>query len=239
MVVALVAAFYAFRISRARIITTEREKREIALAEKGKLLKASIDSSENERTKIAEELHDQVNAQLTVVRMAIARSEKNEALESAMGTLDDAIQDLRSISRDLMPPVLERFGLLDALDDLFGRIEQQAGLHIDFDAPEEWIEKNIQRDLALYRIVQEFCQNTMKYAQASQISVKIAVSMSWIFLELKDDGVGYDSSTMEMGLGTRNIFSRAEYLNAEVDLRSKPGEGVYLSLRTPLESKRI
>lgn len=223
-------AIYALNVSRKRIAFAEREKARMALEEQGKMLKATIEGSELARKKIAEELHDQINAQLTVVRMAMARNATVDP--EAVQTLDDTIQDLRAMSRELMPPVLERFGLLDALDDLFDRVESQTGLIIEFDAPEDWDKTDVQKDLALYRIVQEFVQNTLKYGKANTVTVKVLVE-DVLTLEIKDDGVGFDSNTMEEGLGTRNMKSRIEYLKGTYQYTSSPGQGVYLRLTLP------
>lgn len=235
LMVTMGVGIYALNHSRKRVLQAERAKAQLAVQEKSMMLRATIEGSERERRKIAEELHDQINAQLTVVRMAMARKD-NPNLDSAIGALDDTIQDLRGMSRELMPPILERFGLLDALDDLFNRIESQTALRIEFEAPEDWTVRNEKRDLALYRIAQEFIQNTLKYADAGQVTVLIRVGDT-IDLEMKDDGNGYDPENNTPGIGTRNIMSRAEYLNAEVELNSMPGDGVYLKLRVPQENK--
>lgn len=233
IITVMVGSLYALSHSRKRVIETEQEKARILVEEQSKLLSATIEGSERERKKISEELHDQINAQLTVVRMAVAQQGGDNS--SALETLDTTIQDLRSMSRELMPPVLERFGLLDALDDLFDRVESQTGLAIEFDAPEDWIEADVNRDLALYRIVQEFVQNTLKYGEANQLCVKVATSEQHLSISVMDDGVGFDMNTVNAGLGTRNIKSRVEYLNGSYKLWSEPGKGVSLQMTIPLE----
>lgn len=233
LLVILSVAFYALTISRKRVLRVERERAEYEISKKSQLLRSSIDGAEAERKKIAEELHDQINAQLTVARMAMAGAEKTESVVGALESLDQTIQDIRSISRELMPPVLERFGLLDALDSLFDGVESKAKIHIEFDAPEDWDTSNLKRDLALYRIVQEFIQNTLKYAQASEIQVTVERTEDTIRLLLKDDGVGMDLNRREAGLGTRNISSRVDYLSGTLFWRSAPSEGVTLDIEIP------
>ncbi len=228
-------AIYALNLSRKRMVEAEKEKSRIALEEKQKMLKASIDASERERKKIAEELHDHINAQLTVVRLSLVRSDGSNDHSDAVSHLDNTIQELRGISRELMPPVLERFGLLDALDDLFDKIETGTDLKIEFDAPEEWKHKNLERDLSLYRIVQEFAQNTMKYAEATKLFVQVKVGEK-IELTLKDDGKGFDPERFERGLGTRNMESRIQYLNGTHQLSSGLGEGVSLRIAIPIKT---
>ncbi|NVK05480.1 MAG: hypothetical protein HWD92_11685 [Flavobacteriia bacterium] len=234
LLVSVFAAFYALNVSRRRIIATEREKAQFALDEQKKLLAASIQGGERERKKIAEELHDHINAQLTVVRMSLSRDKENEIAAEAIQSLDGTIQELRGISRELMPPVLERFGLLDALDDLFDKVERSGGLRIEFDAPESWEPNNTARDLALYRMVQEFIQNSIKYAEASVISVSVKVEGDQLFMELKDDGKGFNMSEVQIGLGTKNIESRADFLNGTAELWSEPGQGVSLKVTVPM-----
>lgn len=225
-------AIYALNVSRRRIAETEREKARMALEEQGNLLQATIEGSELARKKMAEELHDQINAQLTVVRMNLAQ--QGQVNSSLVETLDQAIQDVRSMSRDLMPPVLERYGLLEALDDFFDRVESQSGLQIEFEAPEP-LEKSIQRDLALYRIVQEFIQNTLKYGGAKRVEVLVECKKKGqLSLMMKDDGVGFEMEEMTEGLGTRNMKSRIEYLKGEYVFESHPGCGVSLQLTIPI-----
>ncbi|GGH71028.1 hypothetical protein GCM10011318_13640 [Phaeocystidibacter marisrubri] len=233
ILIVMIGSIYALSHSRRKVVETEQEKARILVEEQNKLLRATIEGSERERKMISEELHDQINAQLTVVRMAVAQNGGDNS--SALETLDATIQDLRSISRELMPPVLERFGLLDALDDLFDRVESQTGLAIEFEAPEEWVEFKVNRDLALYRILQEFIQNTLKYGQAKQICVKVDIVDNTVNFSITDDGVGFDMNAVDAGLGTRNIKSRVEYLNGSYKLWSEPGKGVSLQMTVPLE----
>lgn len=236
LLISVIAAFYALNVSRKRVIQTERDKAETALNEQRKMLAATIRGGERERKKIAEELHDHINAQLTVVRMSLSREKDSETASEAIESLDGTIQELRGISRELMPPVLERFGLLDALDDLFDRIEKSGTLRIEFEAPEEWEASNTERDLALYRIVQEFIQNTLKYGSASTVKVSVAVDDEQLKLSLLDDGVGFDMERVEAGLGTRNINSRAELLGGTAELHSEPGHGVSLRVTVPMNN---
>lgn len=235
LLIVVFSAFYALNVSRRRVIQAEKEKARIALEEKQKMLEATIQGGERERKKIAEELHDHINAQLTVVRMSLVR-EEGENVSNAVESIDHTIQELRGISRELMPPVLERFGLLDALDDFFDKVEKSGELQIDFNAPEEWEYKEIDRDLALYRIVQEFIQNTLKYANATKVDISVQADESHIYMNLRDNGVGFDPEKMESGLGTRNVNSRAEYLGGTAVLTSSPGKGVSLSVTVPLKT---
>lgn len=235
LLIVVFSAFYALNVSRKRIVSAEKEKARILIEEKQKMLEASIQGGERERKKIAEELHDHINAQLTVVRMSLVR-EEGENISNAVESIDHTIQELRGISRELMPPVLERFGLLDALDDLFDKVEKAGELRIDFNAPEEWEYKDIDRDLALYRIVQEFIQNTIKYAEASKLDISVQADGHHIYMNLRDNGVGFDMNQVESGLGTRNVNSRAEYLGGTANLSSSPGKGVSLSVTVPLNT---
>jgi len=167
--------------------------------------------------------------------MGISGHSRQNNNQDQLDMLDKTIQQLREISRELLPPVLERFGLIEALNDLFNRVEGQCEIVVDFEGPDHWPKKIMKRDLAIFRIAQEFIQNTVKYARANHIEVKLDLTDEGMELILADNGVGFDTNNVKEGLGMRNIHSRIEYLNGSIRWDSAPDKGVCLAITIPLK----
>ncbi|MEM9921845.1 MAG: ATP-binding protein, partial [Bacteroidota bacterium] len=153
--------------------------------------------------------------------------------------LDETIDNIRSITRDLMPTNLERFGLLAAVEDLCKRINDTGELNMSFQYNQK---KRIdeQKEFALYRIVQELVNNTLKYAKADEVQIQLTFNEGILKLSYVDNGRGFElekwrkDTTLQNGLGLRGIETRASVLGADVQLNSAPEKGFQLALNVAI-----
>lgn len=200
----------------------EEEKQEI-------YLKASIRFQEEERSRIAADLHDDAGPLLATVRLYLNdnlvnqdKAHQIQSIFSAKQIIDEAIQLIRNISHSLMPPTLKNFGLESATTDLFqkingsGVIKASARFH-------DYRERLVpDREMLAFRVVQEIINNIIKHSQAGFIHLTQNVSDNNLYIRIHHDGKGiiqaeYDKlSYLGSGLGLKNIASRMKVLNSKI-----------------------
>jgi signal transduction histidine kinase len=136
---------------------------------------------------------------------------------------------MRRISRNLMPETLKNLGLEIALKELCESMSQKQ-FHIQFEAFD--LSENIpfKIQLSLYRIVQESISNVIKYAQAGNVIVQISQHENTINLTIEDDGIGFDTTKVDYGLGIKNIKNRTALINGTVEILSEKGKGTTINV---------
>ncbi|PQJ14354.1 hypothetical protein BST99_00070 [Aureicoccus marinus] len=203
-----------------------------------KTLESLIQGEEKERFRIARELHDGVNGDLSAIKFKLsALSDKeNPAIGEAVAMIDDSCKQVRAISHNLVPPSLENFNLVEALEEY---IENTNGIHqpeIDFQHLGEHPRLSKNAEINIFRIVQELVVNALKHAEAQQINVQLSCREEEIQLTVEDDGKGFDTSAQnKSGIGLSNIQSRVDYLQADKDvLSNQEGTSYTLSMNKNL-----
>jgi signal transduction histidine kinase/ligand-binding sensor domain-containing protein len=233
---AVIALVWTAHRVRLRIVETH-EREIIALNER--LMKAQ----EQERMRIAGELHDGVMQQMLAVTMMLGTAKRRIVSDAdAKATIDKAqdklIQvgtEIRQLSHDLHPPVLQEAGLPQAVQAYCEEFSLSSGIPVSCDADEAARELSRGAALALFRIVQEALGNAAKHARARRITVRLTRSNGMVSLVVSDDGVGFDRSRLAMagGLGLITMRERAEQLNGRVEFESTPGRGTTIRVTIP------
>lgn len=174
---------------------------------------------EDEREKLSFTLHDSVGQYLTVLRWGLSNLKlrstgDKEPYENLLKTCDDIIHEIRSISHDLMPTLIKDFGCCFAIKDYFEKQKQIVPLKMNFEyAPEiEKIQFRKEFDINLYRMIQEFFHNTLKHANATEISTNLKIKNNKLELSYYDDGIGMDT---RLPLPT-SLSYRARLFNGEM-----------------------
>jgi signal transduction histidine kinase len=210
-----------------------------------KLVHASIEGQERERAEIGRELHDNINQILAVTKAYIEASlqEKDMQEELALRSIKNlqlAINEIRKISKSLVPPVMDKNGFIDSVQDLIENIRLVNPFAINFMYEKEQF-RNVspQQQLALYRIVQEQFNNIIKHAQAHNVIIELSEKNNFIDLNIKDDGKGFDPKERRKGVGLSNILSRIELFDGKLEVISSKGKGCTLKIHVPKESKQL
>ncbi|TAL62474.1 MAG: tetratricopeptide repeat protein, partial [Bacteroidetes bacterium] len=202
--------------------------------------KEVVDAEEKERRRIAQELHDGLGQLLSIVKLNVSALENLMDEESktpfinSLSLLDTACDEVRSISHNMMPSVLIRLGLLSALRELVRKINESKQLTVNMEA--DFNDRlSDSAEIAIYRIVQEVLNNIIKHAHAKTVAVTLHKSGEDFFIEISDDGRGFDTSLIEKseGIGWKNIYSRAAIMNGTVDITSAPLQGMRLKIIFP------
>jgi two-component system sensor histidine kinase UhpB len=208
-----------------------------------KLVRASIEGQERERAEIGRELHDNINQILAVTKAYIEASTQEpdmqeELLARSIKNLQLAINEIRKISKSLVPPVMDKNGLIDSVQDLIENIRVVNPFAINFMYQKDQL-RNIsaQQQLALYRIVQEQFNNIIKHAQAHNVVIELKEKNNFIDLWIKDDGKGFDPKERRKGVGLSNILSRIELFDGKLEVISSKGKGCTLRIHVPKENR--
>lgn len=233
MIILAGAIFFFFITYQKRLLKKELEINKMKTEQQEEILKNTIHAQEKERKRIAQDLHDEVGAMLSVVKLNISRferkSENPSSKELAVETksyLDDVIMQVRRISRALMPPSLEKLGLDFAIEELVSWVNKTGQLEVSYWKSGNPARFDSKKELAVFRIIQELLNNAIKHAQASAISIKTRYFPGGMAISVCDNGVGFELDKMtKTGLGLRNLESRTQIIDARIKMKSKPGKG--------------
>ncbi|HEY3402341.1 MAG TPA: tetratricopeptide repeat protein [Ohtaekwangia sp.] len=233
------------------ILVRGRFRREQKLLHKAKELsireayiEAYIQSQENERKRFAQDLHDGMGQLLSSLRLVLGTvspqsttHDRVQVMDKAEHLLQDMHREIRSIAFNLMPQTLIQSGLIAALKEMAARLNHSTNVTINvggFDLPDKLSEV---QEISLYRIVQEWVNNVIKYAAASVIEIQFVGHDEEISLTIEDNGRGFDPGVLEHseGNGWKNIRSRSNLLKGEIFIDSKAGQsGTTFMIRLPV-----
>jgi len=216
------------------------QQQRIADLEKEKLLAATeavLKGEEQERTRLAKDLHDGLGGMLSGIKYSfqtmkgnlVMTPENHQAFERSMDMLDSSIKEMRRVAHNMMPEALVKFGLNTALKDFCNDINRSGALQVSYQSigmENAVIEQTTA--ITIYRIVQELINNTMKHAAAKSAIVQVSrTNDAIISITVEDDGRGFDPVIVQeaKGIGWSNIHSRVRYLKGKVDVRSEAGKG--------------
>lgn len=190
------------------------------------LLKASLESEKKERKRIAADLHDSVSSDLSAIRnylTVLIKSEEDMERGNMFQELKDgvevAIENTRLISYKLMPPLLEKLGFVIALEDYLKSISKMTGIPFMFINKENELKIEVFIGYELFRIIQEFTTNMLKYGSISECSIKLYTVDSVIMIEIIEDGNAFDFKNQlatAKGTGIMNISSRLKVIHASI-----------------------
>ncbi|MEZ5083090.1 MAG: sensor histidine kinase [Bacteroidales bacterium] len=209
-----------------------------------KLLHASVEAEEKERKRIARELHDGVAQQLSGLKMAwqvISKELKGESeikLKEITKTLDDAADEVRNISHQMMPKVLSTNGLVLAIEDMLAKSLKYSPINFKFEhfAVDGRFDEKI--ELSLYRVCQELVNNVIKHSGANFVSVQLFKSNNNLILMLEDNGKGISPENKKDGIGLLNIASRIDTVDGEINYEPSPASGTVATVRIPLVERK-
>ncbi len=221
------------------IISLIRQQRKNLALHKEKI-QAEILTLENERKRMASDLHDELGPVLSAVKMQInsvdTSTEDAELIDKASKHIDGMLQRIREISNNLMPTVLIRKGFVAALQEFTDNINRTGKIIIAYSAT-TGLQIPGEKEIHLFRIAQEIIHNCIKHAEATRIDIVLTKKQNLLMLEMKDNGKGFDHSTISrssLGHGLGNILSRVEILHGEMFVDSAMGKGVKYNIEIPV-----
>jgi PAS domain S-box-containing protein len=196
-----------------------------------KLMKSTLEAEENERSRIAKELHDGIQQKLAIAIISLQGS-KSENQMQTIQILNESITDLRGMSHNLSPLLLEKNGLATVINDQITRLVDVTEIDISFFENIENKRFGDEIEINLYRIFQECISNCLKYAHAQHIQVQLILSGKHLTLMVEDDGVGFDTKLQSPGIGLNNIKNRVNLIKGHLEISSSPQNGTHILIET-------
>ena len=235
ILLAIILTFFIISIVRyhKRYIKLQRER-----------IHAEITIQENERRRIATDLHDSLGPILSSVKLQInsiqaATTEDEKIVVKAGQYLDEIINNLKEISYNLLPNTLQRKGLSDAIQEFISIIRNRQAISIHYYQPEA-IVLNPEEEIHIFRMIQEIVHNTVKKRKEKNLELAIKKEKKEILILTKDNGIGFDAENLiknSAGLGLKSIESRIEVLKGTYILQSAPGKGTTYLIKIPFNEK--
>lgn len=204
-------------------LKSQRAKREVdKILNQKNIELATINSlvrgQEEERNRIARELHDSLGNTIALLNSKIQKEQPYN--KELIDLISDASRELHSISHDLMPGILLRFGLKDALEDLITKWTQNADVSIDLNVGDLGFANDDPTALTIYRIIQELIKNAVEKGKASYILIEIFETSERLTINCEDNGSGFNKTSENTGLGLKNIETRVSYLKGTFMINS-------------------
>lgn len=209
-------------------------------------VKAVMEAEENERERIAKDLHDGVGQMMSAAKMNLSafeselpagNTEQRETFQKIITLVDESCKEVRTVSHIMMPNALLKNNLGAAIRDFVDKLNSKnLRAHVYTEGLDERLDSNV--ETVLYRVIQECVNNAIKHAGATTLDISLIRDKDGISGTVEDNGKGFDTSDKEKfeGIGLRNIVTRIEYLKGTVDFDSAPGRGTLIALHVPLSS---
>ena len=227
--------------SRKKIIQKEIEKKDLEITYQKSMLNATILVQEEERKRIARDLHDDISSKLNIISLNshllttnnLSNAETIEITTNIIDVTAKVLDSTRRIAHDLLPPILEEFGIHAAIEELCSAFTNGENITISYHNPAEqafFDTIDIEKYLHIYRILQELINNSIRHGKATTIQISFAEKVGEKECIYVDNGNGFDTKELKVrkGLGLKNIESRVNFLNGALTINSAIGKGIHV-----------
>ncbi|AZA83545.1 two-component sensor histidine kinase [Chryseobacterium lactis] len=244
-IVLIILLLYAFK-QRAKSMKQRDELHVLAIDKekqnsKISTLTALLEGQEQERGRLARDLHDGLGGLLSGTKLQLSildphQSENiEEGISKSIGQIDGAVEELRRVAHNLMPDLLIKYGLEAAIREFATRISN-SGLEIHTEFINYSHSLSQEKQLIIYRIIQELVNNTIKHADASEVIIQLSEEENAVNLTVEDDGKGFDHTNLEVRktAGFHNIESRVQFLKGTMNITSELNVGTSIELQIPI-----
>jgi signal transduction histidine kinase len=211
---------------------------ELIKNEQVKSMRNYIKGEENERSRIASELHDGIGGSLSAIKLKlskIAEEDENEKIEKVIKNVDVLYHDVRSISHNLITPQLKNSIFIEVINNLVNDIKEASSLEITLEYLEEdkinLLSEEIQ--VTVYRMIQELLKNSIAHSNGTKIEINVTKFEHELNLVIEDNGAGFDTSKKKLGIGLRNLEARTKALGGKLIIDSVIGRGSAFNITIP------
>ncbi len=241
LVVTLMIGYIVFQ---SRKKTQQLKMQDLLMEQKGETMLAVMQAEENERKRIAGDLHDSVAQKLVVAKLNLEafgnylpemKQEQQQVYDNIFNLVRDSASEVRDLSHSMVPQTVFRSGLTDAIKTFIDKIDQRH-IQVSFAAEGNMANLDENKMTMIYRVVCECIQNALKHAHASQLDVSLIAEQDEMDIIVEDNGVGFDPEAPDYseGLGMQHIRSRVAFLNGRMEINSRPGKGTAIAFYIPL-----
>mgnify|MGYP001010657561 CR=1 FL=1 len=242
----LAGLLFSFIFRNAKNKHTQQLQEE-RMVQQDKAAMAVLEAEEQERRRIAADLHDGVGQMLTAIKLNLDavedkvfpnQPEEKKTMETLRILVDESCKEVRNVSHSIMPNALIKSGLGNAVKDFIEKVpSDKISIQLHHAGIQENLPSNI--EIVVYRVIQECVQNVIKHAEATQLDIAILREADGLHVTIEDNGKGFHVSSLEKadGIGMKNIKSRIDFLKGQLDIDSKPGNGTLIAFYIPIAEK--
>jgi signal transduction histidine kinase len=233
MGVVLVLFFY---FSKKKITQNELEKKDLEIKYQKEQIRAVIITQEEERKRIAQDLHDDISSKLNIVTLNthllgtpnLSDEEIAEITENIIGLTTKALDNSRKIAHGLLPPVFDKFGLHAGIEELCLEFSSSKSLVVSYENKVRFNDCDKDRHLHVFRILQELMNNSLRHSKATKIQLLFDQNKDLNRCTYTDNGIGFDKNDKknQNGLGMKNIQSRIAFINGSMTVDSAIDHGI-------------
>jgi len=235
-----IALLLFFFFSRKKIVEKELEKKNLEIHHQKEMIQSIIVTQEKERKRIAQDLHDDISSKLNVINLNanllkdgdLKPEEYLLVNDTILEATDKTLESARKIAHNLLPPILEKFGLKDALEELADSFSNSRKINIEYkiDYPKNLLSP--QNELHFFRIVQELINNSVRHGKAKKSIMSFSYIKSELSFVYSDNGIGFDAKDhlKQKGLGMKNIESRVALLQGNYKIESQKNNGFTIKI---------
>ena len=227
-----------FYFSRKKIVKIAVEKKNQELHYQKEILQSVIQTQEEERMRIAQDLHDDISSKLNIVSLNthllktpnLSEAEFAEITNNIVSLTKKALENSRRIAHDLLPPVFEKFGLHAAIEELVLEFSTAKNVQINYENELDFSALEVNKQLHIFRILQELLNNSIRHGKATHISITFVSKNHQNTCIYTDNGVGFNtnSENKKRGIGMQNIESRVNFLGGNINVQSEINKGVQI-----------
>lgn len=234
----LVLLFFYF--SRKKILEHKLAKKDLEIYHQKEMLHAILNTQEEERKRIAQDLYDDISSKLNVVslnshllkRPNLTETENTEIVENIISLTKNALENSRRIAHDLLPPVLEKFGLHSGIEELVSEYNSTKVTKVVYTSTLDFKDSDFTENLHIFRIIQELLNNAVRHGNANEIKINFFKDQDLNFLIFEDNGIGFKTDNKgNKGIGLRNIESRVDFLNGKLQIESELNQGTKIVIQ--------
>ncbi len=232
----MVIAFIWYKNIKYKTKILKQEKEQLKMEKKLQSTASIIQGQEEERHRLAKDLHDGLGGMLSGLRFSLNNIQENHILsgssvtsfDNALSLLDQAISEMRKVAHNMMPESLLKFGLDETLKDFVTRMNASISMQTHYQSY-NYTKLDQSLEINLYRIIQEVMNNAIKHAKATDLYIQLDVQKDMVQLSLEDNGIGFDMNNQDVtkGIGLQNIANRVNYMNGTLEISSHPGRGTH------------
>ena len=224
-----------FFFSRRKIVEKEIENKNQEIHHQKEIIQSIIVTQEKERKRIAQDLHDDISSKLNVINLnanllkdgELTAEEYSKVNDGILEATDKTLESARKIAHNLLPPILDKFGLKDAIEELADSFNNSKKITITYNLeyPKAYLTSD--KELHLFRIVQELINNSVRHGKAKNSELNLVIEENKILLNYSDNGIGFNPNNLnhKKGLGMKNIESRVALLLGKFRIETEENKG--------------
>lgn len=237
MAVVIFVIMYYQRVTKNKLVLEE-----LKISQQEELIRSITEIQESERKRISARLHDEVGAALSSINLLVGRvrmgseGKTRELAQDAGNQISEVVTEIRNIVQSMSPSSVERFGLVDAINDICNKMHRAGNINCEFTKNFEVLDIPDKSDeLILYRIIQELANNALKYSGAENFTIDMNLHDELLKIEVRDNGIGFEEEEAgkKKSFGLVDIKNKVSILNGVVKITSYLNKGTLVEIDIP------